>query len=58
MAKVSLYADDSYFLLNPQLESLHSLKGDLDTFANLPGLKPNFDITYWITKKYNFYITM
>jgi hypothetical protein len=40
--KVSLYADDSCFLLIPQLESLHSLIEDLDTFANLSGLKPNY----------------
>ena len=40
---MSLYADDSCFLLNPQLESLHSLIEDLDTFSNLSGLQPNYD---------------
>ena len=39
--KVSLYADDTCFLLKPQLES--SLIEDLDTFAILSGLKPNYD---------------
>ena len=50
--KVSLYTDDSCFLLKPQLQSLHGLI-DLDTFAVLSGIKPNYDkcITYWITKK-------
>ena len=38
--KVSLYADDSCFHLKPQLESLHSLIENLDTFAILSGLKP------------------
>ena len=37
--KVSLYVDDSGFLLKPQLGSLHSLIEDLDTFSNLSGLK-------------------
>jgi thymidine kinase len=41
--KVSLYTDDSCFLLNPQLESLHDLIEDLDTFAILSGLKTNYD---------------
>ena len=41
--KASLYADDSCFLLKPQLESLHGLIEDLDTFAILSGLKPNYD---------------
>jgi hypothetical protein len=56
--KVSLCADDSCFLLKPQLESLHSLIEDIDTFANLSGLKPVYYITYWITKKCYFYITV
>jgi hypothetical protein len=38
--KVSLYADDSCFLLNPQLRSLHSLRGSR-SFSNLSGLQPN-----------------
>ena len=53
--KVSLYVDDSCFLLNPQFRSLHSLIEDLDNFSNLSGLQPNYDvyyITYWITKKH------
>uniref|UniRef100_A0A8C7QL84 Uncharacterized protein n=1 Tax=Oncorhynchus mykiss TaxID=8022 RepID=A0A8C7QL84_ONCMY len=41
--KVSLYTDDSCFLLKQQLESLHGLLEDLDTFAILSGLKPNYD---------------
>ena len=32
------------FLLNPQIESFHSLIEDLDTFSNLSRLKPNYDI--------------
>ena len=44
--KVSLYADDSCFILIPQLESLHGLIEDLDTFSNLSGLKPNYDKCY------------
>ena len=40
---MSLYADDLCFLLKPELESLHSLLEDLDTFANLSGLKTNYD---------------
>jgi hypothetical protein len=45
---VSLYAENSCFLLKPQLESLHWLIEDLDTFAILSGLKPNYDV-YYIT---------
>ena len=41
--KVSLYTDDTCFLLIPPLKSLHSLIEDLDTFANLSGLKTNYD---------------
>ena len=41
--KVSLYVDDSCFLLNPQLGSLHSLIEDLDTFPNVSGLQPDDD---------------
>jgi hypothetical protein len=40
--KVSLYADDSCFLLNPQLGFLHSFIEDLDCFSNLSGLQPNY----------------
>ena len=50
ITKLSLYADDSCFLLKPQLESLHSLIEDLDTFAILSGLNPNYG-KCWITKK-------
>ena len=41
--KASSYAEDSCFLLNPQLVSLHSLIEDLDTFSSLSGLKRNYD---------------
>ena len=44
--KVSLYADDSCFLLKPQLESLHSLIEDLHNFAILSGLNPK--CTYYV----------
>ena len=60
--KVSLYADDSCFLLKPQLESLHGLLEDLDNFAILSGLKPNYDkctiLRIGSQKKCKFYITV
>ena len=59
--KLSMYADDSGFMLSPQARSLQCLIEDLDNFSELSGLKSNYDvynIMYWILKKYNFYITL
>ena len=57
--KVSLYADDSCFLLKPQLESLHGL---IEDFAILSGLKPSYDkctiLRIGSLKKCKFDITM
>ena len=51
--KVSMYADESSFILIPQDRSLQCLIEDLYNFSVLSGLKPNYDtqstqITYWI----------
>ena len=60
--KVSLYTDDSCFLLNPQFGSLHSLIEDLDTFPTLSGLQTNCDkctiLHIGSLKIYYFYITV
>ena len=41
--KVSMYADDSSFMLSPQARSLQRLIEDLDNVSVLSGLKPNYD---------------
>jgi hypothetical protein len=58
---VSLYADDSCFVLNPQSGSLLSFIENIENYSILSGLQQNYDkyhITYWIVKKHNFYITV
>jgi hypothetical protein len=41
--KVSMYADDSSFMLSAQARSLQCLIKDLDNFSVFSGLKPNYD---------------
>lgn len=42
-SKSSFYADDASFYINPDALSLDSLITELDSFALLSGLKPNYD---------------
>ncbi|KAJ8289842.1 hypothetical protein GJAV_G00005950 [Gymnothorax javanicus] len=41
--KVSMYADDTNFPINPQLSTLQNLVEDLNTFSKYSGLKPNYE---------------
>lgn len=42
-SKISMYADDTNFLITEQNTSLQNLTIDLDAFSNISGLKPNYD---------------
>ncbi|WP_176696360.1 reverse transcriptase domain-containing protein, partial [Candidatus Ichthyocystis sparus] len=42
-SKISLYADDTIFFLTPKKNHLNALLKDLDQFAELSGLRPNYD---------------
>ena len=42
-SKSSFYADDASFYIKPDVVSLNSLIAELDSFALLSGLKPNYD---------------
>ncbi len=42
-SKILLYADDTIFYLSPKENYLNALLKDLDDFAVLSGLKPNYD---------------
>ena len=42
-SKISLYADDTIFFLSPKENYLNALLKDLDQFAELSGLRPNYD---------------
>ena len=41
--KISMYADDSNFLLSPSESSLKALTDDLNEFSKVSGLRPNYD---------------
>ena len=40
---MSIYADDSSFILSPQARTLQCLIEDIDNFSVFSGLKPNYD---------------
>ena len=41
--KISMYADDTSFILSPESSTLLNLTKDLDDFSSISGLKPNYD---------------